>query len=271
MTSVFLRIDHSRTADEVVSQMETLILEGVLNAGDRLPAERELALKLDVSRPILRDALKALEARGLLRTGRDGTRVADVTGQVFSPPIAALIAGNAKAARDYLDYRREIEAIAAEFAALRATDEDRAMLTVLMARMEHAHRLDDFDDDVAIDVEFHTAIGECAHNIILMHTLRACYRLLAEGVFSNRERVYALPGARQALFDQHRAIHDAVMMADRVAARAAATAHIDYVIAAADSAAQGEERARVARMRMAQRGLVEKSGDAPHRQGKETT
>lgn len=255
MTSVFLPIDHQRTADEVAEQIETLILEGVLNAGNRLPAERELAHQLDVSRPILRDALKALEGRGLLSTGRDGTRVADVTGEVFSRPIAALIAGNAKASADYLDYRREIEAVAAGFAAERATTEDRAMLLALMARMEEAHRNDVFEVDAALDVEFHIAVGECAHNIILIHTLRACYRLLSEGVFSMRGLVYARPGARQALFDQHHAIYEAVMRGDPVGARRAAVAHIDFIAQAAAQAADHEDRARVARLRLAQRGV----------------
>ncbi|TIO88527.1 MAG: FadR family transcriptional regulator, partial [Mesorhizobium sp.] len=68
MSDIFSRIEHSRTADEVVQQIESLILEGVLRTGDRLPGERELARQFDVSRPILRDALKALEGRGLLTT-----------------------------------------------------------------------------------------------------------------------------------------------------------------------------------------------------------
>ncbi|TYK94049.1 FadR family transcriptional regulator, partial [Streptococcus pyogenes] len=79
MSDIFSRIDHSRTADEVVGQIEALILEGVLRPGDRLPGERDLARQFEVSRPILRDALKALEMRGLLTTRHGGgTHVADV-------------------------------------------------------------------------------------------------------------------------------------------------------------------------------------------------
>ena len=83
-----------------------------------------------------------------------------------------------------------------------------------MARMDEAHRTGDFDDEAEIDVEFHHAIGECAHNIILLHTLRSCYRLLSEGVFQNRLLVFTLPGAREALLAQHRAIHAAVKAGD---------------------------------------------------------
>ena len=79
-----------------------------------------------------------------------------------------------------------------------------------MARMEAAHGRGDFEEEAAIDVEFHNAIGECAHNIILLHTLRSCYRLLSDGVFHNRLLVFNLPGAREELLAQHRAIHAAV-------------------------------------------------------------
>ncbi len=187
MSDIFSRIEHSRTADEVVQQIESLILEGVLRTGDRLPGERELARQFEVSRPILRDALKALEGRGLLTTRPGGgTHVADVIGQLFTKPVTDLISMHRKAVTDYLEYRREIEGIAAEYAARRATSDDLALLDRIMARMDEAHRTGDFDDEAEIDVEFHHAVCECAHNIILLHTLRSCYRLLSEGVFQNR-------------------------------------------------------------------------------------
>ena len=93
MGEIFSRIEHSRTADEVVLQIEALILEGIVRVGDRLPGERELARQFEVSRPILRDALKDLEARGLITTRPGGgTHVADVIGQVFAKPVTELFA-----------------------------------------------------------------------------------------------------------------------------------------------------------------------------------
>ena len=68
----FARIPHSRTSDEIVQQIELLILEGVLRDSERLPSERDLSRRLDVSRPILREALKELEARGLLVSHHGG-------------------------------------------------------------------------------------------------------------------------------------------------------------------------------------------------------
>ncbi|MBU0584922.1 MAG: FCD domain-containing protein [Alphaproteobacteria bacterium] len=260
MGAIFSRIEHSRTADEVVQQIESLILEGVLRVGDRLPGERELAKQFEVSRPILRDALKLLEARGLLVTRHGGgTHVADVIGQVFTQPVMELISTHPKAARDYLEYRREIEGVAADYAARRATADDLALLDAIVARMKAAHGANDLAEEAAIDVEFHNAIGECAHNIILLHTLRSCYRLLSDGVFQNRLLLFAQPGARDALLDQHLAIHDAVRRGDAKAAREAAMDHITYVEKGMAEAERTGDWERVSRLRLRQR--TEKTGE----------
>lgn len=254
---IYDTIEHARTADEVVSQIELLILEGILRVSDKLPGERELARRLDVSRPILREALKALEARGLLASRHGGgTFVADVIGKVFTPQIVELVAKHRKATTDYLEYRREIEAVAAEFAARRATADDRALLTRIITAMEAAHGKEDFEEEAGLDVEFHNVVGECAHNIILLHTLRSCYRLLADGVFYNRAMIYALPGARDVLLAQHKAIYDGIMAGDGPAARRAAQAHMDYVARAIEDAERSSGWHRVSRLRLHQRGAA---------------
>jgi len=252
--TVFSGVSHGRTADEVVQQIELLILDGVLRDGDRLPGERELAQSLDVSRPILRDALKELESRGLLVSHHGGgTFVADIIGQVFSKPITELISRHARATRDYLEYRRELEGLTAELAAQRATETDKALLSRIIEDMRRAHVDQKPEDELSADVEFHNAVGEAAHNIILLHTMRACYRLLSEGIFFNRKAVFSLPNAREQLLDQHVAIHDAILAGDAHGAKAAAQGHIDFVMRAADESARADEWGRVARLRLIRR------------------
>lgn len=248
---IFDRVEHGRTADGVVHQIERLLLESVLRAGDRLPGERALAKRLDVSRPILREALKELERRGLVvsRAG-GGTHVADIVGDVFSRPLVDLISRHRKAARDYLEYRREIESMTAAMAAGRATGADRALLRGIVEAMREAHARSDFDEEARLDVELHNAVGECAHNIVLLHTLRACYRLLSDGVFYNRSIIYGLPGARERLLCQHAAIAEAIMAGKAQQARDAANAHIDFVAAAIDEAERAGDWERIADLRL---------------------
>lgn len=251
MVELFPKVSHTRTADEVISQIESLILEGILRVGDRLPGERDLAKQFDVSRPILREALKQLEARGLLTSRHGGgTYVADVIGPVFTEPVMELITTHRKATIDYLEFRREIDGMAAEYAARRATEADRRILDGIIERMELAHSKEDFAEEAAIDVEFHNAIGESAHNIILLHTLRACYRLLTDGVLFNRALIYAQPEARDSLLAQHKAIHAAISAARPAEARRAAEDHLRFVESALLDAERAGDWKRISELRL---------------------
>ncbi|MBL0370555.1 FadR family transcriptional regulator [Rhizobium sp. KVB221] len=258
---LFQGIDHMRTADEAVRQIELLLLDGVLSSGDRLPSERDLAEQLDISRPVLREALKELENRQLIVSRHGGgTYVADLIGQVFSKPVAQLVSRHDRATRDYLEYRRELEGHASELAAQRATPADRERLSSIFAKMKELHERGDPEGELDADVELHNAIGEAAHNLILMHTLRACYRLLSEGIFHHRKLILNMPEARETLLAQHAAIVVAIVSGDAQAARNTAERHIDYVAATAAEAALSLEREKIANLRKVQR---ETSKSAP--------
>ncbi len=252
--SIFQQIKHGRSADETAHQIEALVLEGVLRSGDQLPSERDLSLELGISRPVLREAIEKLEARKILhRRQGDGTFVCDIIGQVFSDPIAALLPTHRRATEDYLEYRREIEGVAASFAAQRATRFDLDMLEKCIARMRKAHEDKDFKEEALVDVEFHSLIGEMAHNLVLLHTLRSCYKLLSEGVFQNRSKLYEKDGARQDLFDQHLQIANAILEGDVEEARRAARDHMSYVIARSQEIESEEERERISGLRFQHR------------------
>ena len=68
--------------------------------------------------------------------------------------------------------------------------------------------------EAELDVELHNAVGEAAHNIILLHALRSCYRLLENGVFFNRQRLYNHPTARRTVHEQHQEIIKRILAGD---------------------------------------------------------
>jgi GntR family transcriptional repressor for pyruvate dehydrogenase complex len=254
---MFHPVGQDRVADEIVSQIERLVLEGVLRPGDKLPAERELAGQFGVSRPTLRQALSDLEASGLLvaRQG-GGTYVADVMRSVFAEPIIGLFGKHEKATADYLEFRAGIEAMAARWAAMRATEADREILTSIMHKMEQAHTLADPEEEARLDVELHIAVSDASHNIVLIQSLRSIYNLLQHGVFYNRHLLYGYKSGRNDLLAQHRAIYDAVMARGPDAAEAAVRAHMDFVEQAwreSDAEAQREQTAakRLGRLKAA--------------------
>ena len=249
---IYSQIEHDRTSREIERQIESLILEGVLRSGDKLPGERELSKSFNVSRPIVREALSALEERELLIAKHGGgTYVADVIGTVFARPVVKLIGSNRKAKSDYLEYRREVEGIAAAMAARRATSADKALLERIMEEMNEAHRLDDPQIEAKVDVEFHSAVGECAHNIVLLHTLRSCYRLLSDDVFYNREKIYGGSGARTKLLKQHTKIYDCVVGGDPDGAFQAAQDHINFVEQATREVEQKVDWSAISELRLA--------------------
>ncbi|GAA0779053.1 FCD domain-containing protein [Roseibium denhamense] len=247
---MFQQIDQHRTADAVVGQIELLILKGLLHSGDRLPSERDLAEQLGVSRPVLRDALKTLEDRNLIEARRGGgTYVCDLIGPIFSDAVVDLISRHSCAISDHFDFRRGIEAQAASLAAIRAAPSDISRLTGILEQMREAHAREDIAAEAALDLQFHHAVGEAAHNIILLHTLRSCYRILENGVYFDRERLYRVPAARADVLDQHAAIAAAISEGDPVAARQASEQHIDYVRAALLEAEEEDKREALAGLR----------------------
>ena len=137
---MFRPIDHQKTANAVVEQIEDLILKGILHSGDKLPPERELADQLKVSRPVLRDALKILEERELVEARRGGgTFVCDLIGSIFSEAVVQLISRHPSAVNDYFEFRRGIEGQAAAQAAMRAAPSDIRRLDGIMTRMQAAN------------------------------------------------------------------------------------------------------------------------------------
>ena len=93
-----------RLSDIVSGQIRELISNGTLLPGQRLPAERDLAEQLNVSRPSLREALIRLESDGFIRAaGRGGFVVSDVTAPLVSHPLAALLEAQPNASADVLD------------------------------------------------------------------------------------------------------------------------------------------------------------------------
>lgn len=244
-----------RIAEAIAEHVERLIFEGVLRPGERLIAERDLAQKLDVSRPSLRDALVLLERRGLVKTDRHGSRITEFL-RPLTEPLELMIQGNERAPFDYMEFRGVIESAAAAFAAERATDLDRVAITAVLTRMEVAHGQPDPAEEAEADAELHLATYEAAHNAVIFHVMRAFSEMLRRDVFYSRAQLYALPGVRDDLLAQHKAIGEAIVRGDAEAARAAAAAHIAFTRKALEEARQADARLAVCLLRMGRHDLV---------------
>jgi GntR family transcriptional regulator, transcriptional repressor for pyruvate dehydrogenase complex len=228
-------------AQAVANHLEKLILEGVLRPGERLLGERELAERLGVSRPSLREALETLVERGLLITGRSGTHVA----QFLSPlmkPIATLMQDNPRVTTDYLEFRRIQESHAARLAAQRATEVDRRAIRDCIKRMTKAHAAESPTQEGDAEVDLHLLIYEAAHNVVLLHIMRAMTDLLRNNIFYNRAQLYLREGVRDQLLKQHLRLAEAIIAGQVKEAEAAAAEHIRFVFETVEEARRDEQR-----------------------------
>jgi GntR family transcriptional repressor for pyruvate dehydrogenase complex len=249
----FQEIAPEKLSNAVVRQVERLILQGILRPGERLPSERELSERLGVSRPSLREAIAELQDSGLLTTRAGaGVFVAEVLGSAFSPALIRLFGTHDEAVFDYLDFRRDLESLAAERAARLGSDTDLAVIAAILAKMEAAHQKRNPEDEAWLDAEFHMAIIEASHNVIMLHMMRSMFDLLRQGVFYNRQIMFRQKNIRDILLDQHRAINFALQDRDPDGARKAIEAHMSFVRTAFAEDRRARENEAVARLRLAQ-------------------
>ncbi|MDX9717930.1 MAG: GntR family transcriptional regulator [Thauera sp.] len=227
-------LQQRRLSDDIVERIETLILEGSLRPGERLPAERALAEDFGVSRPSLREAIQKLVARGLLISRHGGgTFVSDSLGSSFRDPMLELLENNPEAQRDLIEFRHTLEGACAYYAALRATDLDRQRLKAAFERVQDCYlqqgRVSRSEEGRA-DALFHLAIAEASHNAVLLHTIRSLFDLLEHNVVTNIGGMLPLGSVvRDRLLAQHEALYRAIVDGRADDARRKASEHLDYV------------------------------------------
>ncbi|WP_046592320.1 FadR/GntR family transcriptional regulator [Streptomyces mangrovisoli] len=201
--------------EAVLAHLRGAIERGDYAVGDKLPSEAELCRTLEVSRPVLREALRALQTMGLTvsRTGR-GTFV--VAAAVENPTFGDYTAG------DLMEVRRHVEIPVAGYAARRRTPDDLDRLAGLLDRME---RETDTAAWVAMDTLFHLAVAEAARNPVFRRVIEEIRDALArQSAFLNE-----LGGRREQSDREHRAIVEALTAGSETGAERAMTHHLDRV------------------------------------------
>ena len=248
----FQEINSEKLAKSVVRQVEQLILRGILRPGERLPSERELAEKLAVSRPSLREALSELQDAGLL-TSRAGAGifVAEVLGSAFSPALMRLFGTHDEAVYDYLAFRKDLEGLAAERAAQVGSNTDLKVINAIYVKMEAAQSKRSSEEEARLDAQFHMSICEAGHNVVMLHMMRSMYELLQTGVFYNRQATFRQRSGRSELLGQHRAINEALQARDPEAARAAVHNHLDFVASVLKTQDRANKNEKIAELRFA--------------------
>jgi GntR family transcriptional repressor for pyruvate dehydrogenase complex len=247
---MFQPVKQGRRADAVADQLRKLIVEGTLRPGVRLPTERDLADRFQTSRPTIRNAVTLLEQEGLVTMQRDGMHIADLAAETIAQPLSSLLMSDCRGIDDYMEFRHILEGSAAYLAALRANEVDRESLRRCYERMVKLHETGDAEQEATADADFHLAIYEMSHNVVVLHVLRALSDIQRNDVLQNRNRLYLRQGYRQITLKQHKAIYDAIISGAPEEARQNAQAHISFAKEAIAEIRKAEDRLDVSLRRV---------------------
>ncbi len=225
MTDVFeFSLSRNRLSEQVANQIQQLIVAEALVPGDRLPGERALAQRLGVSRSVVREALRVLGVRGLVRVKPGcGTYVQELSLKDATAPLELFfrLKQSNESVADLMEVRRLIEVEAAALAAERATADDLLRLEALIEQM--ASRRGDEEGAAEADLAFHLVIAESTHNPLFPLLLRTITDLLSEAIAIS----YQAPGAGEFGLTHHRNVVICLGAHDPVRAREAMSRHID--------------------------------------------
>ncbi|MGM0954179.1 MAG: FCD domain-containing protein [Pseudomonadota bacterium] len=215
---------------DISYRLEHLILEGGLAPGQKMPSERQLSARLQVSRSAVREALHELQARGVIETRHGkGSFVAsivpDADNRHSSSPLMYLYQGHSRTLFDLLEVREQLEGQAAFLAAQRATNLDRHRLTQAFQALESTDPL----RNARPDHGFHQAIVEASHNPVLVHVLSGLKNMMLLTVQASVSNLNPREEMRRKITRHHKQLYDAIMASKPEQARKVATDHVRFV------------------------------------------
>jgi len=201
------RVDRRRLYQQIAENIEELILDGTYPPGSRLPAEQELADQYEVSRNVVREALKSLKELGLvsIRTG-SGTYVRQPTTQPVSEALHRFLRHNTDgfSIAHFYEIRRMLEPDSARLAAQRADEADlQAIQSALNSMKEHREDREAWTD---ADLEFHLAVAAATHNPLVRSILHPLMNPLRKVIAAGQVD----PSGTQAGLEAHQQIFTAI-------------------------------------------------------------
>jgi len=224
-----------RISDQIAEQLRAFIVEMKLKPGERLPAERQLALDLGASRSSVREAIQSLASQGLLQSRHGGgtyvqdAQVAQWRHETVVNPLSSVVQQDPEYRYDVLEARHALEGSTAWHAALRATAQDKARIRECF---EATLRFQGMGDPVLAsraDAQFHLAIAEASHNLVLLQMMRGLFDLLQATVTQNRQKMYTAPQTFEQLTAQHQELMAAILAGDPERARDTVCRHLEFV------------------------------------------
>jgi GntR family transcriptional repressor for pyruvate dehydrogenase complex len=218
-------LERKPIAEQVTARIMAMIKSGNLKSGDRLPTEAQMCVAFGISRPPLREALKALTLMGVLESRQGGRyTVTDLSPTRMVAPFNAMLSVTEYDLTEHFEARALVDLELTRLCAIRATDAERQKIRRL-ALDGRAF----YDDPVAfrlLDIEFHRAINEPAGNALIFALAQGLYDIGLD----MRRVASTLPGVIPVSVAQHCEVADAICDRDPDAAAAAYRRHLEHVV-----------------------------------------
>ncbi len=223
---LFSSVKVSKKPDKVYKQLVSMINNGRIKPGERLPSERDLSSYLGISRQSIREAIYRAESVGLIEVRQgEGSFVISSVRENLKSPVAALLEEQTEKIFDFLEMRKLIEGWSAERAALTASDDD-------LKKMERTLR--EMDDVVPtekgwekVDTDFHLQIVAASQNVIathIMYTLKDSFQS-----YFRMRRIVTKAHRKDLFLSQHTDIFEAIRRRDSSTARLKVLNHLECI------------------------------------------
>lgn len=226
----YAKIKQPKLADVIEGRIESMILDGSLELGEKLPAERELAKQFDVSRPSLREAIQRLESKGLLmRRQGGGTYVKEALRQKLADPLFELLDTHPESQYDLLEFRHALEGFSAYYAALRGTSDDFDKIKSCFDAIENAQQENNLDLEIQSVALFYLSVIEASRNVVFLHLARGIQPLLEKNISDNVRQLYDYPEVAQKIHQHRLQLLEAILSKQPLVAQKASAQHLIYI------------------------------------------
>jgi GntR family transcriptional regulator, transcriptional repressor for pyruvate dehydrogenase complex len=221
--SLFEPISRQKTYELVADRLLSLISSRHLGPGDAIPSERELVHLYGVGRSSIREALRMLESKGVIRSEANGGFTVAEFGNALNHSLDFLLSVDEADYGELFEVRRILEGEAAALAASRRLDSEVARMGEEVDAMEAG--LDSQEGFITADLRFHLIVAEASRNRVVVHLMHAIRALLQRSLASS----YHIPGSPEGAIELHRLILEAIAKRRPEEARQRMQEHVSRV------------------------------------------
>lgn len=223
---MFSPIKNTKVYEQVIAQIKSMIVNGTLKSGDKLPSERELVEHLQVSRPSIREALRALQTTGLIECKQgEGNYISQSFENTLFEPLSIMFMLQESNPEKIIEVRKVIEVETAAIAAEKITDEELESLHELIKALKNSTYE---NDNSKLDKKFHYQIAQASGNVIILNILNAISLLIDSFIEGTRKNILVDEKNKEVLVTQHTNIYEALKNHDSQKASEAMRKHLDF-------------------------------------------